>query len=118
MFTLFGFGLAMGHYQNNFQKYNDANGKNEYNNDSHKRQSHYKERVKPQFVKASRRALRDDDYLLLPHEKKDNFHGKRKPFHDQVYHKNQPFHHHRNILNNHMEEPMMFNVNPSFHKFR
>ena len=96
MLTLLGFGLAMGQFENDFQKYNNANGKYKYNNDRHKGQSHYKERVKPQFVKTSGRGLRDDDYILLPHEKKDNFHGKRKPFHDQVYHKNKPFHHQNN----------------------
>merc|ERR1712064_116899 len=112
---------GMGHYQINFRKYNNANGNYRNKNNRHQRQSHFKERVRPKFVKTSRRGLKDDKYndKPFPRDKKDSFHGKRKVFTDKEYHTNQPFQHHRHSLHNtDMQQSVMFNTNPTFHKLR
>jgi len=91
----------MGHYQTDFQKYNIANGK--YKNkkeQSHQRQSHFKERERPKFVKTSRRGIKDDKYNNKPfaqRDKKDTFH--------------------RHTLYNDMQQPQVM-FNPTLHKFR
>ena len=94
MFCLLGFGIEMGHYQNDFQKYNIANGK--YKNkkeQSHQRQSHFKKRERPKFVKTSRRGMRDDKYNDKP------FAVRERKFH------------YRQTLYNNMQKPqVMFNL--------